>query len=237
MEFNLKYKSEVDSLRDEPNFEELGDLKFLNHLDVNARLYWVFARPSGSLGLQLKDRDVDVAIMAFNHSRLPALERFRILNPKVLERESLRVKIRNRARMLFRSLADGDFRELNSVLDLVPVFLPLAIDQIKNGRRWNEIDAKDEEVSRFLNRFEKIEDEELLKALFSKLRDISTLTPESIKVHIQTILNSKLDRRILKYYLDEVDRWLKSSSIHILKRVAIEKLRDRLSRECEVGAI
>ncbi|HHD81778.1 MAG TPA: hypothetical protein ENK94_01130, partial [Campylobacterales bacterium] len=124
--FNLNYKDEVEALKEEENFEALGDAKYINHHDKEARLYWAFCRPSGSHPHQIADSDPLVSIMAFNHSRLSALSRFEHLHPQVIENETLRKKIGNRTRMLFRDLTDNDFVELNQVLDLVPIFLPIA---------------------------------------------------------------------------------------------------------------
>ena len=94
--FNLTYKDEVEALKDEENFEALGDEKYIFHDDMEARLYWAFCRPSGSHPNQIKDPHPLVSIMAFNHSRLGALERFKILNPEVIKDDNLRKKIRNR---------------------------------------------------------------------------------------------------------------------------------------------
>ena len=54
--------------------------------------------------------------------------------------------------MLFRDLVDNDFKELNEVLDLVPVFLDVAVDQLINGRKWNDIAADEIEATNFLQR-------------------------------------------------------------------------------------
>ena len=37
--FNLTYKEEVEELKEEDDFEALGDEKYLNHSDMEARLY------------------------------------------------------------------------------------------------------------------------------------------------------------------------------------------------------
>jgi len=95
---NLTYKEEVDALKDAPNFEALGDARYIHHKDVEARLYWAFCRPSGSHPDQISDPEPLVSIMAFNHSRLDALERFQRLHPDVIKDELLRVKIKNRTR-------------------------------------------------------------------------------------------------------------------------------------------
>lgn len=129
--FNLTYKEEVEELKEEDDFEALGDEKYLNHPDMEARLYWAFCRPNGSCEVQIQDVEPLVSIMAFNHSKLNAFKRFSLLHRDVVNKVELRVKIKNRTRMLFRSLIDDDFKELNKVLDIVPVFLEVAVDQLK----------------------------------------------------------------------------------------------------------
>ena len=152
--FNLTYKQEVEELKEEDDFEAIGDEKYLNHPDMEARLYWAFCRPNGSCEIQIQDIDPLVSIMAFNHSKLNALKRFSLLHKDVIEKENLRVKIKNRTRMLFRALIDDDFSELNKVLDIVPVFLDVAVDQLKNGRKWNDIFADEIEASKFIKKAE-----------------------------------------------------------------------------------
>ena len=68
--FNLTYKQEVEELKEEDDFEAIGDEKYLNHPDMEARLYWAFCRPNGSCEIQIQDIDPLVSIMAFNHSKL-----------------------------------------------------------------------------------------------------------------------------------------------------------------------
>ena len=131
--YELNYKDEIEALQDDGDFETKGDAKYLEHEDDEARLQWAFYRPSGSHPKQVSDKNVMVAIMAFNHSRLGSLERFDLLNPQVIEDERLRVKIRNRSRMLFRAMIDDDFNELVVVLEKYPVFMDLAYDQMING--------------------------------------------------------------------------------------------------------
>ena len=91
--FNLTYKEEVELLKDEVDFESLGDEKYLEHPDMEARLYWAFCRPNGSREEQIADVDPLVSIMAFNHSKLNALKRFQLIHKDVIEKENLRVKI------------------------------------------------------------------------------------------------------------------------------------------------
>ncbi|MDD2950748.1 MAG: hypothetical protein PHU29_08170, partial [Sulfuricurvum sp.] len=132
----MTYREHIEILKDDLDFEEQGDSIYLNHEDDEARLLWAFHRPSGSHPLQVGDRNTDVAIMAFNHSRLRAYDRFTRLNPTVIADPDLRRHIRNRSRMLFRALVDNDFTELLDVLRLFPVFIDQACDQMINGRIW-----------------------------------------------------------------------------------------------------
>lgn len=100
--FSLKYKDEVEKLKDEDDFESLGDERYIKHEDFEARLYWAFCRPSGSVEAQIQDEHPLESIMAFNHSKLTALKRFTLLHKDVVADDELRKKIRNRSRMLFR---------------------------------------------------------------------------------------------------------------------------------------
>ena len=228
--FNLTYKDEVDELKDEEDFEALGDEKYTNHEDMEARLYWAFCRPSGSSPEQIADSDPIVSIMAFNHSRLPALPRFKLVHKDVVQKDSLRTKIRNRSRMLFRDLVDNDFVELNQVLDLVPVFLPVAIDQLKNGRKWNDISAKEIEATKFINRVKEFLDDEFFDALFLKLQDISEYDSSEIKEFLNDIIEKKdqIDKTILEYYSSQVKIWCENCDLHILQIKTIEKLAKKL---------
>ena len=179
--FNLTYKQEVEELKEEDDFEAIGDEKYLNHPDMEARLYWAFCRPNGSCEIQIQDIDPLVSIMAFNHSKLNALKRFSLLHKDVIEKENLRVKIKNRTRMLFRALIDDDFSELNKVLDIVPVFLDVAVDQLKNGRKWNDIFADEIEASKFIKKAEIFMDESFKNALYFKLKNHSEFSLEKLK--------------------------------------------------------
>lgn len=78
-----EYSQLIDSLAESPTFEKDGDSIFLSHKDAQARLMWTFRRPGSSHPSQLSDKDPIVAAMAFKHSRLKLLERFRLLNPAV----------------------------------------------------------------------------------------------------------------------------------------------------------
>ncbi|PLY05040.1 MAG: hypothetical protein C0625_13460 [Arcobacter sp.] len=229
--FNLTYKDEVEVLKDEDDFEILGDEKYLNHQDMEARLYWAFCRPNGSCPEQISDIDPLVSIMAFNHSKLSALKRFQLIHKDVIEKESLRVKIRNRTRMLFRSLVDNDFKELNEVLDLVPVFIEVAIDQLKNGRKWNDINADEIEATKFIKKAQEYLDDDFFDALFFKLKDVEEFDSGELKDFLNEIIpkKEKIDKRILEYYQKKIAFWCENSDIHILQKKGIEKLSHKLS--------
>lgn len=228
--FNLTYKEEVELLKDEANFESLGDEKYLNHEDMEARLYWAFCRPNGSREEQIADSEPLVSIMAFNHSKLTPLKRFQLLHKDVIEDENLRVKIRNRTRMLFRSLVDDDFTELNQVLDLVPVFLPVAVDQLKNGRKWNDILALETEATIFLNRAKDYIDEELKTALYLKLPDFEELDNSELKELLENTIEKKesIHEIILDYYKEKSLEWIEDCDLHILQKKGLEKLVGKL---------
>lgn len=231
--FNLTYKDEVELLKDEPDFETLGDEKYTHHEDMEARLYWAFCRPSGSSAAQIADENELVSIMAFNHSRLAASERFKLLHKEVIKQESLRVKIRNRTRMLFRSLTDDDFKELNEVLDLVPVFLDMAIDQLKNGRKWNDISADVVEATKFLHKAKEFVDEPFYEAFYAKLKVLEECEVDEVKAYIQEVESEKehVDESILKYIQKQVQKWCEQSDLHILQKKSIEKLASKLIGE------
>ena len=228
--FNLTYKEEVEELKEEDDFEALGDEKYLNHPDMEARLYWAFCRPNGSCEAQIQDVEPLVSIMAFNHSKLNAFRRFSLLHKEVIENSNLRVKIKNRTRMLFRSLIDDDFKELNKVLEIVPVFLDVAVDQLKNGRKWNDIFADEIEATIFIQRAREFIDDGFKEALFYKLKDVSELSQDELKEHLEYLIQKKeqIDILILEYYTKEVQKWSDKSSLHLLQKMAIKKLVNEL---------
>lgn len=228
--FNLTYKEEVEELKEEDDFEALGDEKYLNHPDMEARLYWAFCRPNGSCEAQIQDIEPLVSIMAFNHSKLNAFRRFSLLHKDVIENPNLRVKIKNRTRMLFRSLIDDDFKELNKVLDIVPVFLDVAVDQLKNGRKWNDIFADEIEATIFIQRAREFIDDGFKEALFYKLKDVSELSQDELKEHLEYLIQNKeqIDILILEQYKKEVEKWSNKSSLHLLQKMAIKKLVNEL---------
>ena len=224
--FNLTYKEEVEELKEEDDFEALGDEKYLNHPDMEARLYWAFCRPNGSCEAQIQDVEPLVSIMAFNHSKLNAFRRFSLLHKEVIENSNLRVKIKNRTRMLFRSLIDDDFKELNKVLEIVPIFLDVAVDQLKNGRKWNDIFADEIEATIFIQRAREFIDDGFKEALFYKLKDVSELSQDELKEHLEYLIQKKeqIDILILEHYKKEVQKWSDKSSLHLLQKMAIKKL-------------
>ncbi|WP_320034322.1 hypothetical protein [Halarcobacter sp.] len=228
--FNLTYKDEVELLKDEEDFESLGDEKYLNHEDMEARLYWAFCRPNGSREEQIADKEPLVSIMAFNHSKLPALKRFQLLHNDVIQNDNLRVKIRNRTRMLFRSLVDDDFTELNKVLDLVPVFLPVAIDQLKTGRKWNDIVADEIEATKFLEKAKEFIDDSLLEALYFKLQSFEEFDHSELKEYLEKIIGIKesVHKIILDYYQEKAMEWIEDCGLHILQKKGLEKLVGKL---------
>jgi hypothetical protein len=228
--FNLTYKDEVEELKDEENFEELGDAKYIEHEDFEARLYWAFCRPSGSHAKQIQDSHPLVSIMAFNHSRLGALERFRLLHKEVIEKDSLRVKIKNRSRMLFRDLVDNDFKELNEVLNLVPVYLPVAIDQLKNGRKWNDIAADDLEATKFLALVGETNDDKFYKAFYLKLTNFEDFELGEVKKFLDEKIAQKdnLHQKIKEYYKKQTKLWIEQNDIHILQQKSLEVLLKKL---------
>jgi hypothetical protein len=223
---HLPYKEEIEALKEEEDFEALGDARYIDHDDKEARLYWAFCRPSGSSPKQLEDPEPLVSIMAFNHSRLPAFERFKRLHSEVIRDSGLRIKIAKRTRMLFRDLVDQDFSELNRVLDLVPIFIDVAVDQLKNGRKWNDIPADPLHATIFLKKAADFVDEELESALFLKLQPFEELEIGELKDFLLSIAGKKeqIDPIILRFYQGEARLWVEDSDAHLLQKKGIEKL-------------
>jgi len=228
--FTLKYKEEVEELKDEENFEALGDKKYLQHKDMEARLYWAFCRPSGSCDEQLKDTHPLVSIMAFNHSRLPALKRFTLVHKDVIKDDSLRIKIAKRSRMLFRDLVDNDFKELNLVLNLVPIFIDVAVDQLKNGRKWNDIPADAIEATNFIQKAKEFLNKEFFDALYQKLENFEEYDPNELKEYLEMIIEKKehIDKTILEYFQKESHLWIENSDLHLLQKKSLLKLTKEL---------
>lgn len=228
--YELNYKDEIEALQDEGDFEAKGDAKYLSHEDDEARLQWAFYRPSGSHPRQVSDKNVIVAIMAFNHSRLQPLERFNLLNPRVIQDDNLRVKIRNRSRMLFRAMVDDDFVELVAVLKKYPIFLDLACDQVINGRIWNESYANPVSASEFLKIASENLDERVLRGLKQRLQPIQSFNIEEAKTYLE-LLNSvvqELHSFIKMHYVQAFEEWIAHTTLHPLQKILWQKQIDRL---------
>ena len=228
--YELNYKEEIEALQEDGDFEAKGDEKYLDHPDDEARLQWAFYRPSGSHSRQVSDKNVDVAIMAFNHSRLSSLVRFDLLNPKVIEDSILRMKIRNRSRMLFRAMVDDDFKELVSVLEKYPQFLDLAYDQMINGRIWNETYADPVAASKFLQICQNLLDEKLQNGLKRRLQPIKSFKVDEAKMYLDILCTQvqKLHGIIKVHYTKEFEAWIARTSLHPLQQILWQKQIDQL---------
>lgn len=221
----LTYKDEIEALQDERDFEARGDALYMEHEDEEARLEWAFYRPSGSHPKQIQDRSHIVAIMAFNHSRLGALERFNLLSDEIINDKSLRNKIRNRSRMLFRAMIDNDFKDLIEVLKMYPVFMDLAYDQMINGRIWNEVYAKPKEASIFLELCLDRADKNLLNGLKRRLQPIDSLSVDEAKNYLEELNKQvqNLHTVIKEHYVQEYEGWVKTITLHPLQKILWHK--------------
>ncbi len=221
----LTYREHIEVLKDDLDFEEQGDAIYLEHSDDEARLLWAFHRPSGSHPLQVGDPNTEVAIMAFNHSRLGAYERYTKLNPAVIDNPDLRRHIRNRSRMLFRSLVDNDFTELLEVLAFAPVFIDLACDQMINGRIWNENYASPLRASQFLVLAEEHIDEKLCDGVIRRLRPLKSYSFDEAKVLLSELNDQvqKLHQVIKAHYCEEFETWLSREKLHPLQNIVLTK--------------
>ncbi len=228
--YELNYKDEIESIKEEADFECRGDALYLGHEDVEARLEWAFYRPSGSHPDQVSDTDPIVSIMAFNHSRLGAYERFTRLHPSVIKDSHLRNKIRNRSRMLFRAMVDDDFSELIKVLEFAPVFLSVACDQMIHGRIWNDTYADLIAASTFLTMTNECLDKELSEGIKRRLQPIGNLSYEEAKKYLEklTSLVQNLHSFIKRHYVQEYEVWLEKTSLHPLQRITLQKQVDIL---------
>lgn len=226
--FILTYKEEIEELKEEKNFEALGDEKYMHHEDVEARLEWAFYRPSGSHPDQVSDPDEMVSCMAFNHSRLGALERFKRLHDNVIYDDKLRVKVKNRSRMLFRAMVDDDFKELVEVLTLYPQFMDLAYDQVINGRIWNDTFADVKAASLFLQMINL--DEPLKKGISRRLQPLKPLSVDEAKVYLNSLSSQAQDLHsyIKEHYVNAYEKWLAMTSLHPLQKIALQKQVDML---------
>jgi hypothetical protein len=172
--------------------------------------------------------------MAFNHSRLPALQRFQLIHQDVIEQENLRIKISKRSRMLFRDLIDNDFRELNQVIELVPVFVDIAVDQLINGRMWNDITADEREATMFLSKVQSLKpslvDQDFFQALYQKLVSFEDYEPSEVKNYLKKLIEDKtsIDLTIKEYYKTQTQQFIQNSTLHILQKKELEKLAHNL---------
>lgn len=221
----LTYRDHIENLKDDLDFEKQGDDIYLYHADDEARLLWAFHRPSGSHPVQVGDPNIDVAIMAFNHSRLGALERFTRLNPSVISDPDLRRHIRNRSRMLFRALVDNDFSELLEVLEFAPMFLDQACDQMINGRIWNEHYASPLRASQFLALSDEQINEKLVEGVIRRLRPLKHQTFDEAKGLLSELVSQvqKLHLVIKVHYVKEFETWMKSEKLHPLQIIVLTK--------------
>ena len=221
----LTYRDHIENLKDDLDFEKQGDDIYLYHADDEARLLWAFHRPSGSHPVQVGDPNTDVAIMAFNHSRLGALERFTRLNPSVISDPDLRRHIRNRSRMLFRALVDNDFSELLEVLAYAPIFIDQACDQMINGRIWNEHYASPLRASQFLDLAHDHINEKLIEGVIRRLRPLKHQTFDEVKGLLSELVSQvqKLHSEIKVHYVKEFEIWMKSEKLHPLQIIVLTK--------------
>jgi hypothetical protein len=221
----LSYKDEIEALQGESDFEARGDALYMNHEDDEARLEWAFYRPSGSHPKQIEDPNHLVAIMAFNHSRLGALERFNLLSPEIINDERLRNKIRNRSRMLFRAMIDNDFDDLMQVLGKYPVFFDLAYDQMIHGRIWNESYAKPSAASQFLEFASDRLDEQLILGVKRRLQPLEDFSDEEAKSYLESLTNQAQNLHILikEHYVQEYETWLEKNQLHPLQKILWHK--------------
>jgi len=221
----LSYKEEIERLQEESDFEARGDALYINHKDDEARLEWAFYRPSGSHPKQIQDPNHLVAIMAFNHSRLGALERFNLLSHEIINDDRLRNKIRNRSRMLFRAMIDNDFEDLVSVLQKYPVFMDLACDQMVNGRIWNDIYAKPIFASKFMELSVEKLDENLTMGVKCRLQPINSLNLDESKLYLELLSSQVQNLHIVikEHYYNEFQRWLSIMTLHPLQKILWQK--------------
>lgn len=219
------YKVEIEALSDHDDFEALGDERYLTHFDNEARLLWAFYRPSGSHPLQVSDEDPRVAIMAFNHSRLGAYERFSRLNPVVITTPQLRHQIRNRSRMLFRALVDNDFTELVAVLEKFPLFMEQACDQMIHGRIWNETYARLDAATKFIIMAQPFWNDTLHQGVLRRLPPLERMNFDQCKEFFLRVCHQaqELHCMIRDYYAQAMVERMKDEDLHPLQRLTIEK--------------
>jgi len=219
-----QYRAIIQSLSESPEFEAKGDALFLEHEDIEARLLWAFYRPSGSHPSQLSDKEPLVAAMGFSHSRLGALQRLRLLNPKVLESPELRQKISKRARMLFRSLADDDFSEMALTVREFPTYAQLSVDQLINGRKMiEEVELDIASVNEYLFLVQEFWSDTASTALLARLRPKAGHTEEGVSKLLKTLKSlSPIHRLLIDFGVLLCDEAAQNAT-HPLKKIALQK--------------
>lgn len=224
MEKLSEYKALIESLKDYDDFEKKGDEIFLTHPDALAREYWAFYRPSGSHPSQISDENVSVAIMAFNQSRLAGFERFSKLNQKVLQNEELRIKIGNRARMIFRALADNDFSELVKVIELYPIYLPLCVNQVINGRKMNDdVILNPNALNIFFKITKNLHSQELLDAVFNRITFENLDIGKIGELLAQVGSIEDIFEPLKKHYENVLNAYIENNSLHKLQAITLRK--------------
>ncbi len=228
----LTYKAQIEALQEHIDYEARGDALFLYHEDVAARLEWAFYRPSGSHEAQVADPDVMVSIMAFNHSRLSPKVRFDLLHRHVIADDALRIKVRNRSRMLFRAMVDDDFWELVAVLEIYPQFWDLAYDQVQNGRIWNEKFAHPVAASQLLAMAPTL-DEAFVTGVKRRLQRIDSLSIEEALAFLEELSDQaqKLHSIIREIYTQMFATYIDRVVTHPLQRIVWHKRLSKLNEE------
>lgn len=232
-QFGLKYRQEIEELRELPDFEAQGDARYFHHTDPEARMTWAFYRPSGSHPSQIEDENAYVSIMAFNNSRLRPLERFGKLHPDVIHDPGLRVRVGKRARMLFRALADEDFKELVIAVRRYPMYTELACDQVANGRKMLEdVKADIFAASEFIGIAGDCITPKVMDAIMAKLPDVKEMESGELKTYLE-FLGENRDRihpRIKERFLADARYQIEGPlELHLLQKKAFQRLLERLS--------
>ncbi len=91
--------------------------------------------------------------------------------------------------MLFRVLVDNDFSELLEVLNLYPVFIDQACDQMINGRIWNENYATPLRASEFLNLVNEHINATLCEGVIRRLKPLKELTYDEAKALLSELVD------------------------------------------------
>ncbi len=219
-----EYRALIESLSELPSFEADGDAMFLEHENAQARLLWAFYRPSGSHPSQLSDKEPLVAAMGFSHSRLSALDRLRLLNPKVLQSDALRQKISKRARMLFRALADDDFQEMAITVREFPIYTQLSVDQLINGRKMiEEVKLDIVSVNEYLYLAQEFWSEAASAALYARLRPKAGFDEEEAARLLKKVKSLTLAHKVLTDFAVLACEEALQNTTHPLKKIALQK--------------